>query len=266
MRIQLVSDLHMEFAPINLSNAGADLLILSGDIVVAERFKRSAPSPYVAIADAWRSWFERVCAQFENVIYIPGNHEHYHGRFHETVNTLRAALVHIPNLHILDNQFLDLGGIRFFGTTLWTDFDHNGLHMAVAREGMNDYKCIQGLGYRKLTPMDTALYHEKAIHSIEQSVRDCDRMVVCGHHLPSYRSVDSKYVRYSHLNPAYASHLDTFIRDNPKITLWTHGHTHSSSDYMIGDTRIVANPRGYCRSIDSEPENVNFNPNLVIEV
>ncbi len=40
-----------------------------------------------------------------------------------------------------------------------------------------------------------------------------------------------------------------------------HGHIHSSSDYKIGNTRVVCNPKGYSVEL-----NKNFKPNLVLEV
>jgi hypothetical protein len=47
------------------------------------------------------------------------------------------------------------------------------------------------------------------------------------------------------MNGCYHSSLEEFILDRPQIKLWTHGHTHYAFDYVIGDTRIVCNPRGY---------------------
>jgi hypothetical protein len=47
------------------------------------------------------------------------------------------------------------------------------------------------------------------------------------------------------MNGGYSSDLSQFILDNPQIKLWTHGHTHETFDYVIGETRIFCNPRGY---------------------
>ena len=47
------------------------------------------------------------------------------------------------------------------------------------------------------------------------------------------------------MNGGYHSNLEEFIMDRPNIKLWTHGHTHEDFDYMVGDTRVVCNPRGY---------------------
>jgi Icc-related predicted phosphoesterase len=71
--------------------------------------------------------------------------------------------------------------------------------------------------------------------------------------LPTYRGNPN--------NPGYASHLDRFI-EVMQPELWVHGHIHDFKDYEIGNTRIVANPRGY----HSEGQQTGFNPNLIIEV
>jgi len=262
MKIHLVSDLHMEFAPIELTNPGADTLILSGDILTAEYFHRSKASPYALVARAWIRWFEDLCAQYNHVVYVLGNHEHYKYNFYETADLLKRVLEHIPNLHILDNETVLLDGVKFFGSTLWTDFDGSMYKQEVVRSGMNDYKLITGRTYRKLVPAETYSYHTKA----KQAFHGTGATVFVGHHAPSYKSIHPKYEKYGPLNAGYASHMDSFIEAHPEIKLWTHGHVHSSFDYHIGGTRIIANPRGYAKPDGSNPENEEFNPNLILEI
>jgi hypothetical protein len=62
------------------------------------------------------------------------------------------------------------------------------------------------------------------------------------------------------MNGGYSSSLDEFIEQRPQIKLWTHGHTHEDFDYMVGETRIVCNPRGY---IKYEPRADNFQLKVV---
>lgn len=266
MKLQIVSDLHMEFAPIEITNAGADILILSGDILVAEYFKRGEESPYFGRSAYWKAWFEALGSQFQHVIYVLGNHEHYNGNFYETVSTLRTALGHITNLHILDNEYVDIGDARFVGGTLWTDFGHDNLNAMFVRDALNDYKCVKGNGYRKLTTGETAFYHQQTLKLID--AQNHPKIVVVGHHAPSWLSIVEPYKsgRWKHLNPGYASHLDSFIEAHRNIVLWTHGHVHNSCDYVIGNTRVIANPRGYQKHIKLPPENGNFDPNLIVEI
>jgi len=266
MKIQLVSDLHMEFAPIEIENAGADVLVLSGDIIVAQYFTRSEASPYSKIAAEWREWFERTCSRFERVYYVLGNHEHYKGRFYETALILQETLGHIQNLVILDNAIDRWQGFTIVGTTLWTDFNRDNFKAMMVKDGLNDYKLIEGHDYRKLTPANVLGYHDEALRVIG-SACSWPQVLVFGHHGPSYRSITPEYGsgQWAHLNPGYVSHLDSFIESRPEIKLWTHGHVHSSHDYTIGETRIVANPRGYANK-SGQNENMRFDPNLVIEV
>lgn len=270
MRIQLVSDLHLEFAPLNIMNEGnTDVLILSGDICVAQYFRRGPASPKKTIADEWRVFFENCANEFSYVIYVLGNHEHYSGRFDDTVETLRMALCDLPNIYILDQTHVDIGDIQFFGSTLWTDFNDGMWSAKLAVKGaLNDYSCIQrnkkGL-YRKLSPDDTELYHRQTLVNLDHHVRQHDKIVFVGHHAPSWRSIEPKYQTAGLLNYGYYSNLDNWIADRPQIKLWTHGHVHSSHDYMIADTRIACNPRGYATP-SGKNENELFDPNKVFEV
>jgi len=49
------------------------------------------------------------------------------------------------------------------------------------------------------------------------------------------------------MNGGFSSDLSEFIMDRPQIKYWQHGHHHNESDYMLGETRVVCNPRGYIR-------------------
>lgn len=267
MKIQIVSDLHLEFAPIEITNGGADVLVLAGDILVADTFTRGVDSPYFAVAQSWLQWSEDTCAKFDKVIYILGNHEHYKGNFYETYDVLTQKLGHIANLNILDQTFVDIGEYRFIGGTLWTDFNHDNLQAMLVRDGLNDYKVVKGRDYRKLSTNETLYYHTQFLNFIDAQYATGKKIVVVGHHAPSYRSVAEqfRYGRSASLNHGYFSHLDRFIEERPNIKLWIHGHTHTSSDYEVGDTRVVCNPRGYARP-NSPPENSDFDPTFVVEL
>ena len=84
--------------------------------------------------------------------------------------------------------------------------------------------------------------------------------MVLGHHAPSHKSIHPKYQNQDVMNHAFVNRLDEYIIDHPQIKLWVHGHVHDCWDYMIGDTRIVCNPRGY------PGETNGFNPNLIVEI
>ena len=276
MKLQIVSDLHLEFASIDVANAGdTDVLILAGDICVAEDLHShpvGSANPAVPLgtrqlaSQAYQEFFAQVSSEFENVIYILGNHEHYHGKIDTSHDVVRKTLadMNITNIHLLENESIVLDGVVFVGGALWTDMNMgNPLNMNAVQSGINDFRVIRvaNRGYRKFNTMDAVGLHLATKQCIETQagIHSNERVVVCTHHAPSYASVAEQF-KGSELNAGYASDLSEFILDNPNIKLWCHGHMHNTSDYMIGDTRIVANPRGYY------DENSEFDALKVFEV
>lgn len=146
MKIALASDVHLEFGPISLeNNDGADVLILSGDICVARDLLNHDPYNLVPHAQSTRyhTFFQECSARFPHVIYITGNHEHYHGDFATTHNLLRERLGYLKNLHILDKEEFTIGDVTFVGGTLWTDMNKEDPNTLYAIRGvMNDYRQI----------------------------------------------------------------------------------------------------------------------------
>ena len=142
------------------------------------------------------------------------------------------------------------------------------LTMHAVRDMMNDYRSIRKEfeGYTTLKPYDTVVRHKQSLDYIRTVVAEKpdEKFVVVGHHSPSFQSVSKMYKNEYLMNGAYHSDLSEFILDRPQIKLWTHGHTHHPFDYMIGETRVVCNPRGY--EADGYSEDSGWNPNIVLEV
>ena len=260
MKIALVSDVHLEFGDLDFDNdSGADVLILGGDICVgADMAQRD---PYNTMGEHYRSnrfhaFFERCCERFPHVIFIVGNHEHYHGDFAKTVPHFRDVLGYLPNLHILEKEIFVLGDITFIGGTLWTDMNKRSVRtLHEISRMMNDFRCVdysakladeRGWGGR-FTTTDAADDHDAMLAFVRTTVEanPAGRYVVVGHHAPSRLSTHPKYAHEAIMNGGYSSELDDFILDHPQIKLWTHGHTHEDFDYQIGSCRILCNPRGY---------------------
>ncbi len=248
MKIKLVSDLHLEFSDINIQNThGHDVLILSGDIMVAS--KVLLPNSEYGIR--FRDFLKRVSFQFPHVVYVAGNHEFYNdGKFFAGIEQLREACAVHDNVYFSERDCKQIDDILFVGGTLWTDmnkFDPLTLH--AVRDMMNDYRATVNdyAGYRKLKPADTVERHKLTrdyISLIADENKD-KKIVVCTHHSPSFQSCHPQYAHDKIMNGAYHSDLSELILDRPQIKLWTHGHTHHPFDYMIGECRVVCNPRGY---------------------
>ena len=261
MKIAVCSDLHLEFGDLDLENTeNADVLILGGDIFVAEDLNYLEPAPIDEVlmpnrmslrARRYYDFIERCCKRFPHVVLITGNHEHYHGDFAETHWILRKVFADFTNLYILDKQFTIIDNVVFFGGTLWTDMNGEDPHTMLTNRGlMNDYNCIKNTsqeGMKVFMPQDSVDDHKKFLTELEKvlSVYPTQPTVVVGHHAPSKASTHPRYKTETIMNGAYSSNLDNFILDNRQIKLWTHGHTHEDFDYMIGTTRVVCNPRGY---------------------
>lgn len=266
MKIALASDLHLEFGRISLENDGADVLILSGDIIVAkDLLERDA---YNIRGDHDRSnifhtFFQECSARFPHVLMVMGNHEHYHGDFSKSHGILRDRLAYLRNLHVLDKERLTIDDVTFIGGTLWTDMNkEDALTLYHIKSMMNDFRIVHNSNREvsfkdsegkfhtrlaKFCPEDAVEDHKAMMEFIRHSIEGKfdEKFVVIGHHAPSKQSTKPRYIDDVLMNGGYSSDLSEFILDHPQIKLWTHGHTHDKFDYMIGSTRIVCNPRGY---------------------
>lgn len=259
MKITVVSDLHIDFADMTLP--GGDVLILSGDICEAKSLKKSMYNPnYTALpgerldrrADRFYRFFEEECSQkYRETIYVMGNHEHYHFKYNKTYQHL---LENLPsNVTLLENQTYEIDDITFVGCTLWTDMNkYDPLTAWHVGQTMSDYKYITNFYkekslYYRLTPEVTIADHKRSCDYIRHVVENdpTKRYVVVTHHAPTERSVAEVYKGDTLMNGAYFSELSDFIESHPQIELWTHGHMHDPSDYTVGKTRILCNPRGY---------------------
>jgi predicted phosphodiesterase len=147
MKIAVCSDIHLEFGTISLENTeGANVLILGGDICVAKDLNNRdeyALADRFGRSETWHQFFQECCARFPHVIYIVGNHEHYHGDFRDTIGRLRDKLGYLVNLHILDKQMVQIGDVKFIGGTLWTDMNNEDPITLLHMKGMmNDFRCV----------------------------------------------------------------------------------------------------------------------------
>jgi Icc-related predicted phosphoesterase len=276
MRIQIVSDLHLELSDCNIQNKNnAEILILGGDIMIAQNLHDfNEDDPIVPVLDTqrgrtkrFRNFLKRVSNEFLHIIYIAGNHEYYHGKFPLAQEYLREECEKYNNIHFLEKHNFIYNDINFVGATLWTDLNNcDSATLFSVQHNMNDYQVIRNSNknFSKLQPLDTFAEHKLTINYFKNVLKDKENenFVLVGHHSPSKLSKKPKYENDFYINGAYSSDLSEFILDHPQIKLWTHGHTHKFFDYMIGSTRIVCNPRGYeGYELDS-----GWDPNFTIEI
>jgi Icc-related predicted phosphoesterase len=286
MKIKLVSDLHLEFSDCFINNdENADVLILGGDICIAQDL-HDHPEPantadQAAIANGtglgrrqmtaqrFRDFFKRCSFQFPHVIYIMGNHEFYNGKFYAGIDYMREECAKYSNVYMLEQDMKIIDDVVFVGGTLWTNMNKRDPLTMHAIEGMmNDFRIIRNdyRSYACMSALDVAVRHDRTLAYIKLIVQEHKdkKCVVVGHHSPSFQSVHPTYAHETLMNGGYHSDLSEFIMDHPQIKLWTHGHTHHPFDYVIGETRIVCNPRGY--ENDGYSEQTGWNPNILLEI
>lgn len=234
MRIAIASDLHLEFGEVALTNAGADVLVLAGDICVARKLPLA--------------WFFDICEEFSHVIYVPGNHEYYGSDIDHMIPKLKRDLEYFSNLHVLNNETVEINGVTFAGSTLWTSMNNrNPLTMATVKRGMSDFDQIAMNTHPtfihnhppRLSPERWCDEHEAAVQFLLNANAD----VVITHFSPSFQSCSEQY-RTSSINDGFHSDLNWLIEELAP-SMWIHGHTHDAFDYRIGKTRVICNPRGY---------------------
>jgi Icc-related predicted phosphoesterase len=293
MKLLVLSDLHVEFAPFEPdieATEAADVIVLAGDI-------------HKGIQGM--EWARKTFPSHE-IIYVAGNHEFYGQHWDLLVVELRVAAL-MTGIHFLENSSITFGGVRFLGATLWTDFEFFGSTtrskmMREAEYRMNDYQRImasplavklQGLagdvvekvvekgetsmGYRRrgqpLSPTHTVLRHRESLAWLQaeleqENLGTFKKTVVVTHHYPSKRSTAARYTN-DPLTAAFGSKLSLDLLT--QTNLWIHGHTHDSCDYRLGDfkrsVRVVCNPRGYPMGWHrGDFENPNFKPGMLVEV
>jgi len=249
MRLNVLSDLHLTVAPMPRPDNDADVVILAGDIA----------RPAEAIA--WASSFARP------VLYVAGNHEFYGSSIDDT----RAALARASEgtcVRVLDDDVVVLDGVRFVGSTLWTDFllegaEHRDEAMRDAQRFIRDFSRIR-VGDRAFTPEDSTerfAMHRRFLAETLATPFDGDTVVIT-HHAPAPPSVHPRF-RGSPLNACFVSNLTSML-DGGRARLWIHGHTHDRFDYTVNGTRVLCNPRGY--ALKGVDENPRFDPDLMVVI
>jgi UDP-2,3-diacylglucosamine pyrophosphatase LpxH len=243
MRIQPVSDLHLEFDPdhgkrfaLELPVLG-DVLVLAGDILPIRR------EPHVLEMLGW------FCDRFPRVVYVPGNHEFYKTSPPAGSALLASCAREFPNLELLDCGVAEIDGTRFVGATLWfpPTPDEEGYRRFLA-----DFALIDSF-----VPWVHEA-HARNVAFLEQNVRAGD--VVITHFVPHPRSIAPQY-EGNPLNRFFVAEDVAPLVEVRGARLWIHGHTHISFDYRVGETRVVCNARGYPAEVGT-----SMNRELVIEV
>ena len=277
MRINLVSDLHLDI------RANGDFMppVVDADVTVVAGDAR-APGTM-----ALRKIRELYPDRDRPLVYVPGNHDFYsqhdprRPELKTTIEQQRLAMPAIATelgIIFLDDSTAVIDGVRFVGATLWSDFSarpgylsfEDAVREAASARGMNDYRAIKvaaGRSKDMLRPRDTIIAHKESRKFIESvlATKFHGETVVVTHHAPSYQSLRNRGLSFDDMDWCYASNLEAQMHGENAPSLWLHGHIHANHDYVVGNTRIVTNPRGY-PATHGMRENPDFDPALVIEI
>lgn len=272
--IWIMSDLHTDAAAWTPPpGPRVDVAIVAGD--VADGLCRRA-IPWLA---------EHVVPRAGLTVYVPGNHDFYRTRMPDEINRAREDSI-AAGIRMLDaGQVLNLGAVQIVGATLWTDYGLDGRWprqyvmdaCGDRRSGMRDHRLIGTRDARGVPaafrPREAAVLHMRHRARIEEALAvewDGPRIVVT-HHAPSLQSLRHGVSELT--DGAYASHLEALMLGEGAPDLWIHGHVHASRDYVVGRTRVLANPRGHDSSFRrrdgtwaDERENTAFDGWLVVEI
>lgn len=266
MKLLIYSDVHLERQQFTPGPVGgeADIVVLAGDIGEGTD------------GLVWaRSTFSD-----KPIVAVLGNHEFFGGRdFDAFVDEARIKATEL-DIHLLECGEVTIGGVRFLGATLWTDFelfnpDGDDLQRLKqqAQASIKDYSSGQittqsksecaGESVSSLTPDLTIRRHWTSRTWLEEALAQGDpaKTVVVTHHCPSLLSIPSQFRtgETSQLSPVYASNLGQL---GGQAALWIHGHVHESCDYDLLGTRVICNPMGYC-SKELGPQNPRFTDLLI---
>jgi Icc-related predicted phosphoesterase len=252
MKIQIFSDLHADVRPPKHIEVapGVDTVVVAGDTCEGAenafaRLRQIVP-PQI-----------RICMNL-------GNHEFYRSCWSEELAQARSVAP-LYRIHLLENDTVVFGNVRFIGATLWTDYALFGdapRAMQTAAYGLNDHRRIKWRRdpWQRFRPQEALLLHKRSRAFIETALMTPfdGATVVVTHHAPHPISLHSRYGSEL-MSAAYVSDLSAVIEAGWPAA-WIHGHVHESFDYWVGTTRVLCNPHGY------GSENPSFDPSLVVEI
>ena len=253
MKLNVLSDLHMGVSALDRPSNNADVVVLAGDIASPRQ------------AAFWALGFDKP------VLYVPGNHEFYGNSIEGAARELKELCAG-TQVHVLDDSEIVIAGVRFLGSTLWTDFGLFGEGeakadaMAQAQRLIRDFSRIrigEGAG-AAFTPADAAALFERHAGWLDRRLgaAHAGPTVVITHHAPSRQSIHARFAD-SMLNACFVSDA-AHLAGSARARLWIHGHTHDSFDYDCQGTRVVCNPRGYAKA--GVNENPRFDPDFIVDV
>lgn len=277
MRVQLLSDLHLELHPEFMPQPApaVDVLVLAGDIgsyqngslLTGDDFGLTRFSPL------------RPASPWPRVLFTPGNHEFDALEFADTYARLRQICEKL-GIEWLEHEIVTIGAVRFVGTTLWSDFDAFAkAETSLTKQLQQREKAFRAANY--YLSKNTTLTQGQPM--LADAMRDLSlecqawlraalltpfegTTVVVTHFAPTLLSADPRYGR----QPGTAGFCNALDELLPFAQVWMHGHLHCPNNYTVRGMwagrefacQVAANPMGYL----SKGEQQTFVEGFVVEV
>ena len=256
-----MDDIHNEVGSFVPSGINAPVAVLAGDIVGTSVNDNGDASTGIQSIKPWVQSFLLENPEVQDIVFVLGNHEMWDLDFDTVVGEYKAALIGMPNVHVLEKESIILHGIRFLGTTLWSSF-RGGQDLYFSQSHIRDYQRILK-GNSLLTAADTLEEHNRAKKWLTKALAQpySGPTVVVTHHAPSFMATTERYAM-GNIPGAYATNLEKLIMQH-KPAAWLFGHVHVSHRFDIGDTVVTNNPRGYARN---NKLNKKFDPEAYVDI
>lgn len=229
MKIQYVSDLHLEFGVEKIVlpkvQATGDVMVVAGDLSKGSMFTQAV------------ELLHEIWCPGKHMVVIPGNHEFYGRSYTALVPQWKEYFKDSEFIHFLDKDVINIDGVWFLGAVGWWDRKPN----IQCLQAMNDFSYItdikahdQGAEWGR----DARIFLERELETHKD-----DKVVVVTHNAPSHRSVAPRFVG-SMINSCFHNEWeDLIMKYRPKA--WIHGHMHNFTKYEIGNCVVTCNPIGY---------------------
>ena len=248
MRLQYVSDIHLEFydpstmPPFSTfvkPDKNTPYLALCGDIGIPD-------------LDSYKDFLTWCSKNWSTVFLIAGNHEFYNMKckikttMDQKKDIIKRICSQLPNVYFLDcdSVWLESEKVRVLGCTLWSEIDDKIINRA--RTTTNEPKQVlvdpneyaQPEILREIHRIERDWLYEE----IQKATAIGEKCLVLTHYLPSYQLIAEKY-KGDWMNSCFASHCDDLI--HRPVAAWICGHSHVGKKIGINNILVALNPYGY---------------------
>lgn len=242
-QFQFMSDLHLEkegYSKFHIPRVAPNL-ILAGDI------------GNLKDENEYLSLLQRLCARFERVLLVPGNHEYYHmdrSKANEVAATFTAQLG--DRFTWMDREMVEIDGVIVLGCTLYSRVNRSA-RKAVRKEipdfsyvgewNIDRHNAEHDRDRRWLKQQLTAI-HKTRPHS---------RVIIATHFPPTWSMTSDPSYADKTTKSFYGSKtLESFGRwkGSDQVAEWIFGHTHWNITFSSASTVVLSNQRHHGSSVD----------------